>query len=429
VQVLIRELQDPDPEVRREAAGALGEMGDDAVAAIPALLQALKDPAQEVAEQAGTSLMHLGRESEAAVPLLVRAWLTEEDDHVLGELDGNMEEMAYAGVVPALAALANDPDEKLRLRAVEKFGLFTDGRHFPEETVAAVPALVGFLNDSSSRVRAAAATTLGVIGPAAAQVRPQEDTVLGQGEPTASEVVRALVRALRDPDPQVRQALAAPLAQALSESEEATRQEVIPLLEQAGPPAVPFLCKLIRYGGDAPAAAAKALGRVGPEARAAVPVLLAALREWYGSSSPWSEAALALGQIGFRTEEIIVPLINLLPTPEGGDAAEVLSTFDPYLLVPSLIDAMNEGDDNLHRAAERFLMSMGRHALPGLCVAMESPSDMDRRVAISFLRDLGSHAREALPVVIEALDDRDERVQETAATILDSLGEVQRRKG
>ncbi|MCX7925838.1 MAG: HEAT repeat domain-containing protein, partial [Fimbriimonadales bacterium] len=58
VEELISALRDPTPEVRREAAKALGAIGDPR--AVPALLQVLKDPASDLALEAAEALGAIG---------------------------------------------------------------------------------------------------------------------------------------------------------------------------------------------------------------------------------------------------------------------------------------------------------------------------------------------------------------------------------
>jgi HEAT repeat protein len=70
VEELTAALQDPIPEVRREAARALGAIGD--ARAVPALIQALQDPASNLVLEAADALGAIGSPdaTDALLPLL-----------------------------------------------------------------------------------------------------------------------------------------------------------------------------------------------------------------------------------------------------------------------------------------------------------------------------------------------------------------------
>ena len=59
VNSLIEKLKDPDEEVRQNAAKALGEIGPEAKAAIPALREALKDDYKAVRKAAEDALKEI----------------------------------------------------------------------------------------------------------------------------------------------------------------------------------------------------------------------------------------------------------------------------------------------------------------------------------------------------------------------------------
>ena len=59
VNALVSALKDPDVDVRRSAATAVGSFGTDAASAVPALRKAAGDSDPEVAREAGVSLVKL----------------------------------------------------------------------------------------------------------------------------------------------------------------------------------------------------------------------------------------------------------------------------------------------------------------------------------------------------------------------------------
>lgn len=73
VPSLVATLQDPDRDVRAQAARALARMGPRAEPAIPALIAALNDSDQEVRMGAARALGQIGPPAAEAVPDLIEA--------------------------------------------------------------------------------------------------------------------------------------------------------------------------------------------------------------------------------------------------------------------------------------------------------------------------------------------------------------------
>jgi hypothetical protein len=81
VQNLLSALHSINEDVSRQAAEAMGKIGPDAKAAIPALIAALKDNDKEVRRAATYALSNIGPEAKAAVPALTKA-LKDKDGNV-----------------------------------------------------------------------------------------------------------------------------------------------------------------------------------------------------------------------------------------------------------------------------------------------------------------------------------------------------------
>lgn len=73
VPSLVETLQDPDRDVRAQAARALARMGPRAEPAIPALIAALNDSDKEVRMGAARALGQIGPPAAEAVPDLIKA--------------------------------------------------------------------------------------------------------------------------------------------------------------------------------------------------------------------------------------------------------------------------------------------------------------------------------------------------------------------
>lgn len=66
-------LADANPQVRRQAARALGQMGPEADTAVPALTAAVQDTSPEVREAAVQALGKIGPAAAPAIPELIKA--------------------------------------------------------------------------------------------------------------------------------------------------------------------------------------------------------------------------------------------------------------------------------------------------------------------------------------------------------------------
>ena len=193
---LVAALSDGDPDVRRSAAGALRETGDEAArSALRELLDDLDPDVRRAAE------MTLGLHEHVSIGkgFEPTRWVPPEP---------------RPGEVEAAIAALGDGSERERREAADRLGNL--------RPAAAAPALVAALGDEAWQVRMRAVSALANLGdPAAApavlpllrdpeeQVRQRAASALGNlGDPAA---VTALTGALDDPDEHVRQAAAGAL--------------------------------------------------------------------------------------------------------------------------------------------------------------------------------------------------------------------------
>jgi HEAT repeat protein len=224
----LAELTNKDPDVRFDAAIALGRMGPKAEAAIPKLARALRDSDRDVCYAVR---MALGRIGPAAVKPLVA---------LLRDTEVN--------------ALASDALGRIGPPAIE--------------------ALIAALQDRDQETRSAAASALEDIG------KPALAAVIGvlQGKKARREAVRVLGWMRLDGADQ-KKAVAALIA-ALDDPDEEVRSWIAGALTQIGTPAVSALIEVLKAGTpSARVAATLALGGMSRKARAAVPALLKALED------------------------------------------------------------------------------------------------------------------------------------------------------
>src|SRR5262249_52315708 len=131
--------------------------------------------------------------------------------------------------------------------------------------------------------------------------------------------------------------------------------------------AVPALIASIRGGGDSDPAAIDALGAIGPAAKAAAPVLIVELTRFVRCSSNPAHAAAALQKIG---PDAVPALVEALRPAAGEEAyslhrrrylvANILGKMGPGAreAVPALRELLVEKDESLRTAVAQALKAI-----------------------------------------------------------------------
>src|SRR5262249_12893030 len=141
---------------------------------------------------------------------------------------------------------------------------------------------------------------------------------------------------------------------------------------------------------DLAATAARVLGEIGADARAAVPALTGALRSRVTGVA--YSAAAALGAIGPDAKEAVPALLTLL------------TNVTPYI----------------RSTAAEALWRIDRHpaAIPALVAQLQDAQCTDRGSAAIALGKIGPDARAAVPALLAALKDRQNLMPAQAAEAL-----------
>ena len=142
-------LNDPDAEVQRECARALGELR--AARSLDPLARALGDRDVEVQRAAADAIAELEDVTKAPAAL-VRA-TTSPDRELRRNATKSLARIGDPATLQALADRVGDEDKDIRLTAVEGLGEM--------KVAAAIPGLTRALNDRDPEVRRAAAEALG----------------------------------------------------------------------------------------------------------------------------------------------------------------------------------------------------------------------------------------------------------------------------
>jgi hypothetical protein len=191
-------LKRDDQLLREGAAQALGYLAgttDDTEKAVPALMDALKDSAWEVRRNAAEALGRIGdpRATEALARLTDPA--NEKDDWVR---DVAEESVGLIGVKTAAPKLPNEPALTTLTEGLKhKWPLVrkTAAELLAKGGAPAVEPLIASLKDEDARVRAAAATSLGAIGDARA-IDPLKQSLSEETDEAAKQAMADALKLL-----------------------------------------------------------------------------------------------------------------------------------------------------------------------------------------------------------------------------------------
>jgi HEAT repeat protein len=428
VPVVAGALESSEPVLRWQAGYVLGTLGPGAAAAAPALIKATRDPDEKVRWAAVCALGKMAPAAPGAIPALVQA---VQDPSVLVAIHaagalGDLGPRA-AAAVPALLEAFRKGDQPVKIEAAKSLGAL--GRSARE----ALPVLLGALNrdekwkdQSPTYVLASHLTdelpvswkrlSWGVFD---ARVDLLEAALrLG---PDAGDVLPCLLRLVRDPCYEVRQAAAAALGR------------IGPAASAAIPDLVGHLAdrqREERWGpwdiSETNDVVAEALGAMGP---AAGPALVKALasseaRARYG-------AALALGKIDPPCAQALAALHSALASDPRLTvrlaAARSLKRFEPATnVVPALLDAAMSGEprDELTWHHARLDGLAGKEALPSLPSlrqALTGEGSAPCCVAVRLLAGIALESPEPLTDLLGALGARDRSLRRHAAEALGGL--------
>jgi HEAT repeat protein len=189
VTALFDALWDPHEAVRHEAAQALSRLKlstDD----ISRLAEALESDDLYVRAFAAWRLGNFGEEAKDAVPALVRE-LDDPRDHVVVSASLARIGPGAVAAVPALLDQCSSADHGRRWRAAKALGRIGPG------AAEGVPALVALLSDPNERVRLHAARALGRIGPEARSAAGALQEATGDPDGGVRREAEKALRALR----------------------------------------------------------------------------------------------------------------------------------------------------------------------------------------------------------------------------------------
>ncbi len=489
IQDWIEALHNPNVNIRRKAARNLNHYDPHAHSLVPALFDTLKDPDPEVRRLGARALGRLGDETDLA-PLL--QWTRDKDPAVraaaliaLGTLISQSRGECYPrnrispvpeAALSSLIAALGDSEMTIRLAAIESLGWIGP------DAAAAAPALRAVLRDPSTSWPAFLAL-YNLIGPDEVWVSGTQDLlpavlrVIQSGDSGARSSAAAslghLGRLCRQPSPipgcddgSLKSALGA-LEGALADHDRSVSSRAAEALWEFGADARGSLDSLIgalKRGEIREIPSASTLDRIGPEPRLAVvsalleslensssvhdawvPTLRAlqalspeaaqygihGVAEYLGHKDPMvrHKAVWTLGETGAQIHFAIPALLEALRDGEPSvryQAYSSLKKIGPRPdAVPSLVKAFRAGDARFRTEVAGVLGQMGQGAMaaaPTLIRALNDPEDGIRRAAGSALRRIGPDLSTLVPVLLKRLQSTNPETRLRGITAIQSIG-------
>jgi len=443
VPLLTPLLDEENEETRALAAETLGKIGPDAAAAAPALRKRLRDTSSRVQIAAADALGRIGPGAAAAISDLDRLLLGKISRVQIAAAAALLRiEESRRGLDCLLDAL--DASE-YELHSAAFCALFYAGAC----ARSAVPRLLEWIHGRSGHRREEGMRLLGTIGDSAGAAVPMLIQELGgRGNQAAAEALQGIGR------PAV-----GPLIEALEKRPKTVRLPVFELLGDLGSGAVPLLhVGLENRSPYVRQFSARALGRIGPPARAATSSLVALLLDPKEDEEVRCAVARSLGRIDVHGRAVCSALAQTLKRPkaqlreaaaeafqhagEGGAtlaedlvaaladkdgrvrvrAALALARIDPTeaRAIQTLVEALSGPYEDAWLAWE-CLEKLGKPSVPVLIGLLRGDDDWHARRAAATLGRMGRAAREALPAIRAAFDHGDEDVHSAAASALIAL--------
>jgi HEAT repeat protein len=442
------DLAHPHLVVRLEAAKMIGKLGKHADQAVIPLITALRDRNPDVRMFAATALGRIGHQPAECLTALTD--LLEDDEHVRFAAEWSLARVATnvgksppaSQNVEALDALLATAEKSLAKTArnlmhlqqivdARKMLMAAGGKQHPIENDAF--ALLADLQSDDQLMQLKAAYALGRFGHAKELVEAL-GTVGQDDDFLRWHLTQALITIGERAVPE--------LTKALRSEDELIAHHAIESLKQMGPVAIGALPQLLTIIEDTDVSidqrvsAIQCVQSCGPVARDAVRALAGILMN-DEPDSLLEASARALGAIGPAARAAEPTLIEILGSEDRLEqtqisAAEALPAISPTSVeaIKLLVDLLDQHDDpifvsGLARAIGKYGAANGTAtAVPRLVELVDVTSDFERRTIVQALGNIGPAANQATARMIECLTELEEfeSVQVAAARTLGKLG-------
>lgn len=401
VPVLIRAIKNQDRNIRARAVGILGIIAPNSAPAIPALINALNDPKNDLQSDIIEALGEIGEGAKAAIPVIV-PYLKDKDTSTRTIAATALMKIGYQGreITPILSAALRDKNTSDDL--VETLG------YIGQNAAPLVPTLVELLK-SSSQDSYRITETLGRIGKGAkeavpvliVQLKNKDDLLRSMTFETLGEIGEEARAAIPE--------LVAVLQNKKNNGE--IRDRASDTLGKMGKDAVlPAIALLHNQDIDVRISAAKALGGIGRDAKAAIPDLLAILTDKkLNAQSRVAKPPRNFERESFSPSTLLLDAATDAFGSIGSDA------------VPYLVNILRNPNTELRSRAARALIQARKDAVPALIGLIKDKDEEIRFIAYDTLETIGKDAEQAIPALIAIFRENEDRDRTDTSRTLNLL--------
>lgn len=406
---------------QQAAAGVPRVWRADLGPAVPALLERLERGDMTESRQAAAALGYIGEPAAAALILAldhnshtVQLWSLDAIEAVATWQDDRNERVKRPLLQAVARKLGSDDRDVMLRAAIVAARLDLDFPRTAPEFEKALPRLIESAGDEE-RVLVAA-------------------VVLGSMGTRAEAAVPMLGKMLLRP--------------ATNEAQRLARHFTAAALARIGGPAVPHMLAALEHDDPAVCGAAmEAIAKEFPDLQAAVPKLIdslaspdrgiradasRALSRMKPQDTQWTPrlvealaleeeqrrgAAYALARYGDVVQPLLLAIIRDPSDPQAEGAVVALGAMQPSA-APHLIELLGSEDRAQSNLARRAILASGEAAVPHLVAALEQKNPRIRWMSCGILGDLRREALPAVPALFAELDDPDRNVRVAAAQAL-----------
>jgi HEAT repeat protein len=337
---LIAGLTSKDFSTRMRAVDFIGDRGEEAKVAIPALVKSLHD--SRMRESALHALKNIGPYAADAVPALFNSLTAYPNEPATRWIAAHALANVGDAAIPTLIKGTASDNVYERLWSHTALAKIEG----PKSTHLAVLAKAMASEDKTTSLLAVEGLTL--IGLDAKSVIPQMIVALDSPTTSKTDLAILLARMGKDAAPAIPR-----LVKLLDQPNAMTRQRAAHAISEIGgdesATAVPGLIRMLTAEEDyVREMAAKALGTVGPSAKDSIPALIERLHD--GNEHVRAAAATSLGQISPSDKTVLIALIDAMKDESGrvrGSAARVLADHAP--VTKETIDVFIRASEDQYR--------------------------------------------------------------------------------